>query len=360
MTAVSDIKQPALETPVGEAIHRSRTRVVRRLFVAFLIGLALSLMLAAAALVAWDLSYEGRVLPGVRVGATDLSGLDRAGATAALEQAYNEYGEGRVLISTIAGDVAVDYSTFARRADVGALVDTALWTGRDGSVVERVVGEVRLALNGASLEPTVVFDEAALRAAIAAGLTPLEARPIDAEIGMGPRGVRVFHSRPGWTFDVPAVQSSALALVGSANAPPEIPIKAAAIPVEPDRSDEDVLQAQKAATWVGKAVIVKGAGGRWKIPAAKVRSWITFTTAPGGALQPVVDEAAIPKALRTTKKDVARTPVSAQYLRSKSGSIFGVIAGHDGRKLDTRQRPPRSPQNWNDAQAAKRRRPSRS
>jgi vancomycin resistance protein YoaR len=336
MTAVSDIQQPALEMPVAEAIHRSRTRVVRRLVVAFFIGLALSLTLAAAALVAWDLGYEGRVLPGVRVGATDLSGLDRAGATAALERAYSGYGEGRVLISTIAGDVAVDYRAFARRANVGALVDTALGTGRDGSVVERALGEVRLALRGASLEPSVVFDEAALRAAIAAGLTPLEARPIDAEIGMGPRGVRVLHSRPGWTFDVPTVQSRALALVGSLNAPPEIPIQAVAVSVEPDRSDEDVLQAQKAATWVGKAVVVKGAGGRWKIPAAKVRSWITFTTGPGGAVQVEIDEAAIPKALRTTRKDVARTPVSAQFLRSKSGSIFGVIAGADGRRLATK------------------------
>ena len=126
MTAVSDIQQPALETPVGKAIHRSRARVVRRLFFAFVIGLALSIMLAAAALVAWDLGYESRVLPGVRVGATDLSGLDRAEATAALEQAYSSYGEGRVLIQTTAGDVAVDYSAFARRADVGALVDAAL------------------------------------------------------------------------------------------------------------------------------------------------------------------------------------------------------------------------------------------
>ena len=336
MTAISDIQQPALETPVGEAIHRSRARVVRRLVVAFLVGLALALMMATAALVAWDLSYEGRVLPGVRVGVTDLSGLDRAGATAALEQAYSGYGEGRVVISTIAGDVAVDYSTFARRADVGALVDTALTTGRDGSVMERALGEVRLALNGASLEPTVLFDEAALRAAVAAGLAPLEARPVNAEIGMGPRGVRVLHARAGWTFDVPAVQSSAVALVGSATAPPEIPIEAATILVEPDRSDEDVLQAQKAATWVGKAVIIKGAGGRWKIPAATVRGWITFTAAPGGALVPIIDEAAIPKALRTTKKDVAREPVSAQYLRSKSGSIFGVIAGADGRRVATK------------------------
>ena len=74
MTAVSDIQQPALETPVGEAIQRSRARVVRRLLLAFLIGLALSLLVAAAALIAWDLSYESRVLPGVRVGGPTCQG----------------------------------------------------------------------------------------------------------------------------------------------------------------------------------------------------------------------------------------------------------------------------------------------
>ena len=40
--------------------------------------------------------------------------------------------------------------------------------------------------------------------------------------------------------------------------------------------------------------------------------------------------------MRTTKKDVARAPVSAQYLRTKSGSIFGVIPGADGRRLATK------------------------
>ena len=218
------------------------------------------------------------------------------------------------------------------------------------------LGEVRLAMRGTSLEPSVVFDEAALRAAIATGLTPLEARPVNAEIGMGPRGVRVFHARPGWSFDLPAVQSNAVALVGSLDAPPEIPIQVAAIPVEPDRTDEDVLRAQKAATSVGKAVIVKGAGGRWKIPAAKVRSWITFASAPGGALQPVIDEAAIPKALRATKKDVARKPVSAQYLRTKSGSIFGVSQGATAGSSTRRRRLPRSSQSWIAVPVAKSRR----
>jgi len=336
VTATSEIQQPALEAPVSEAVPRSRARIWRRLFIAFLVGLVVALAGAAAALLAWDMGYEGRVLPGVRVGSTDLSGLDRAAATSALQQAYGEYGEGQVVIHTIAGDAAVPYSAFSRRLDVDALVDRALQTGRSGSPAERALGEVRLALDGTLLTPTVTFDEPALRAAIAAALEPLEAPAIDAQIGVDSRGVRILHSRPGRTFDIPAVQTGVLATIGSIDAPPELPVDAPAIAVEPNRSDEDVVEARKTITWLGKSVWVKGAGGRWKIPAATVRSWIRIEVAVDGSLQPVIDEAAIPKSLKKAKKDIARKPVSAQYLRSKAGTIVGVAAGRDGRKLDTK------------------------
>ena len=334
MTATSDIQQPALEAPVSQAVPRSGARIWRRLLVAFVVGLVLALAAATAALLAWDLGYEGRVLPGIRVGTTDLSGLERAAATAALEQAYGEYGEGRVVIHTIAGDLQVPYRAFSRRLDVDALVDRALQAGRNGSVTDRAIGEVRLALEGTTLTPTVSFDEAGLRAAIAAALEPLEAPPVNALVGIDENGVRILHSRPGRAFDIPAVQASVLAVIGSVDAPPELPVDAPMIAIEPDRTDEDVLQAQKTATWLGKSVWVKGAGGRWKIPAAKVRGWITIEVAADGSLQPVIDEAAIPKSLNKAKKDIARKPVSAQYLRSKTGTIVGVAAGRDGRKLD--------------------------
>ena len=334
VTATSDIQQPALEAPLSEAVPRRGARIWRRLLLAFLVGLVLSLAAATAALVAWDLGYEGRVLPGIRVGTTDLAGLDRAGATAALEAAYGEYGEGRIVIHTIAGDLPVPYSSFSRRLDVDVLVDRALQAGRSGSVTDRAIGQVRLALEGATLTPTVSFDERALRAAIAAALEPLEAPAVNAQIGVDETGVRILHSRPGRAFDIPAVQASVLAVIGSIDAPPELPVEAPMIAIAPDRSDEDVLHAQKTATWLGKAVWVKGAGGRWKIPAAKVRGWITIEVAADGSLQPVIDEAAIPKSLNKAKKDIARKPVSAQYLRSKSGTIVGVAAGRDGRKLD--------------------------
>jgi vancomycin resistance protein YoaR len=334
VTATTDIQQPAVDVPASDAVPRRAPRVWLRLLIAFVFGLLLTLLAAGAALVAWDMSYEARVLPGVHVGATDLTGMDRATATAALEQAYSGYGEGQVVIHTIAGDLAIPYSAFSRRLDVDALVDRALAAGRAGSVPERAVREIRLALDGQSLTPTLSFDEPALRAEIATALAALEKPAVNAQLGMDEYGVRISHSRPGRTFDIPAVQASVLANIGSIDAPPELPVTAAAIPVEPERSDEDVVQAQQSADSLSKPVVIKGAGGRWKIPGAKVRSWISFGVAADGSLQPVVDETAIPKALKKAKKDIARKPISAQYLRSKSGAIFGVVAGRDGRKLD--------------------------
>ena len=215
MTAVSDIQQPALETPVGEAIHRSRARVQRRLFVAFLIGLALSLMLAPAALVAWDLSYEGRVLPGVRVGATDLSGLDRAGATAALEQAYSGYGEGQVLISTIAGDVAVDYSARSHDAPMSVRSSMPLSrpavTGASSSAPWARSGS-RCAARRSNPPSCSTRPRCARRSrrADSARSAPRRCRDRD-----GPTRRPGAPLASGLDFDVPTVQSSAVALVGS-------------------------------------------------------------------------------------------------------------------------------------------------
>ena len=113
----------------------------------------LCLGLAGGGLLAYDLRHDGRVLTGVSVGSVDLSGLDYDEASAALQAAFGHYGDGRVVISTSGGYVSVDYDEFARRADIETMVDAAMRTGRVGTPFERAVAEVRLALNGASLEP---------------------------------------------------------------------------------------------------------------------------------------------------------------------------------------------------------------
>ena len=132
-----------------------RRRLWPRLLIGFVVGFVLAVGLVAGGLLAFDSRYEGRVLAGVRVGDVDLSGLDRGQATAALDRPTPTYAEGQVVIRTEAGDVAVPYRDFGRRADIDSMVDAALQTGRGGTPLERAIFEVRLALSGLSIEPRV-------------------------------------------------------------------------------------------------------------------------------------------------------------------------------------------------------------
>jgi vancomycin resistance protein YoaR len=305
----------------------------RRAVAAFAAGLLLTLFVTIAALLAYDAAHDGRVLTGVRVGTTDLSGLSRDEATAALETAYRGYGEGQVLIATVAGDVTIDYAAFDRRLDVEPLVDLAMAAGRSGTAPERALAEVRFALDGHTLEPGVVFDEVALRDAVEAGFEPLHREPIDARIGMGPYGIMTTHARPGRTFDVAAVQAAAVEAVRRADAPAQVRIEAAAIAIDPERGDDVVLAAERSARDLIGPIVVTAVHKDFTIPAATVRSWVRFTIEPDGAIRPVVDATAIPDALRPIAKEIARKPVSARYLVSKSGKIVGVQAGQPGRAL---------------------------
>ena len=189
MTAIGDvIRQDGDGSTV--AVVARRRRLWPRVAFAYCFGLVLALGLAAGALLAWDNGYDGRVLPGVSVGGVDVSGMDQAQATAALETAYAAYGDGRVVVRTSAGDLTVPYRAFQRRADVATMVAEAMATGRAGTPLERAVGEVRLALRPVSLSPRVTLDQQALTSTVTALVARLDRKPIDSRVILEPEGVR--------------------------------------------------------------------------------------------------------------------------------------------------------------------------
>ena len=113
MTAIDD----AITSEGTPLVSRGR-RTWPRVAIAFVVGFVLCLLIAGGALLAHDASLDGRVLPGVSVGGVDLSGLDRAGATTALTGAFGHLAEGRVVVRTTAGDVAIPFADFgASRRD---------------------------------------------------------------------------------------------------------------------------------------------------------------------------------------------------------------------------------------------------
>ncbi|MEJ7696743.1 MAG: hypothetical protein WKF78_09065 [Candidatus Limnocylindrales bacterium] len=83
---------------IGLETRHGRPSVKLRFTIAFLIGLIAALGLGSGAMYAYDQQYAGRVLPGVRIGSMDLSGLDRATAAERIRTSYAALGEGEVVV----------------------------------------------------------------------------------------------------------------------------------------------------------------------------------------------------------------------------------------------------------------------
>lgn len=304
-----------------------------RFRIAAMTGLVLAIAVIGGGLAAWDASYEGRVLPGVHVGGTDLSGLDRAGAGAALTAAY-PYGDGSLVLRFSDGDLVIPYSTFGRRPDVDAMTDAALAAGRSGTVPERALAEVRQALFGSAIEPRMAMDRDALTVAVKAALVTLDRVPVDAGITMGVDGPLTNPAVDGRTTDPGPIVDTALVAAGDAAAGPQAVVPVSFVAVPPAITDEAVAIARVRGQRMASDLAVVSGKQSWIIPAAAIRSWTSFVTAEDGSVHPVVDAAGVAPLLAGAATAVRRQPVDARFLRSRTHQVVGAIAAADGRELD--------------------------
>src|SRR2546426_5087035 len=129
-----------------------------RLIIAFGLGLVLAAVASVAAVYAYQQQYAGRVVPGVRVGQVDLSGLDPVTAKARILAAYGSFGDGKVVIDLgSGGQKAFTYEDAGRRVDADALVAQAMGVGRSGAPLRMVVDQLRTLTKGEVLDPVVTF-----------------------------------------------------------------------------------------------------------------------------------------------------------------------------------------------------------
>jgi vancomycin resistance protein YoaR len=300
----------------------------------FVAGFLLCLGLVGGALLAHDASLQGRVLPGVSVGAVDLSGLDHDQAAAALATAFGGFDDGRVVIRTTAGDVALPFAAFSRHADIEAMIDEAMRTGRAGNPIERAVAKVRLAQHGVSLQPHLVVDAAALSAKVAALVAPLDRQPVDSTVTLNTSTIDTTPASAGRSFDGAGAAAAALEIVRRVEAPSEVVVEAAPTVILPAHGDVEALVAKAAAERMIGDIVVTSGKDRWTIKAATVRSWLRFETTTEGLPWPVADNDEIAASLTKIAKAVKRAPVSATLLKSRGGRNVGVVAAKDGQQLD--------------------------
>jgi vancomycin resistance protein YoaR len=304
-----------------------------RFGVAFLVGLLAALALGVGALYAYDQEYSGRVLPGVRVGSLDMSGLPSDRAHAAVADAYAGLATGRIVL--LAGDLelSIPYDRVGRGIDAERVVGDALAIGRTGSPLERVIADARTALRGATVQPTVTFDPAAVVREVERLASGLDRNPVDAFVTTTEDGFVVTPATLGRRADRDAAVAAVLAAIGELDAPEQLRVDLPLVPVQPEVTTTEAVEAKRAAERMASPLVIAVGEETWKISAKRIRGWISFAPDGAGGYAPSADTTELPKVLKKLAKDIDTPAKNASFKLSK-GKIVGVIPSKPGRGVD--------------------------
>src|SRR5215204_1868572 len=219
-----------------------------RFFVAFLVGVMAVLALGTGAIYAYDQQYTGRILPGVRVGSTELSGMTAEQAAAALDSTYGNLSDGRILVSTPDGQKVITYQEIGRGLDTERLVADAMVVGRDGSMVDRAVAGARIAVRGVTIDPRLGFDKDALASRLTEIATSLNIEPKDAAVTTDAKlRFVVAEGSDGRQADPSAAIASLTTTLGSIEAPSEVSVDMPTTTVEPAVTTAEATDAKATA-----------------------------------------------------------------------------------------------------------------
>jgi vancomycin resistance protein YoaR len=326
-----------LQAPLDATVAR---RGARRAIGAGVLGVAVGIAAAACFAVAFlaglGYVYDGRVLPGVRVGGVSLAGLDRSAAVARLEAALPAPAAGNLVLNVGDERLTVPLRTLGRRYDLERAVDDALAYGRSGTLLDRAAAEARGLLSGADGGSPVTYDEAALSSYLFESAFAAARVPRDSEVDWvsGTPWFVVTPDQAGRHLDLAATRASLDAgLRGAAGG--DVVVEATVVTVSPTVSYATAHATMDAAVQLASRPLTLRYGARsWTIPRGTVAGWLAFGpdgTAPYG-VRP--EPARITASLAAIAKQVAKPAKNAVFV-TKGGKIVGVIASSTGASLDT-------------------------
>jgi vancomycin resistance protein YoaR len=310
-------------------------RTKLRFAVAFLIGLVATMALGAGAMYAFDQQYAGRILPGVRVGGQDLSGLEPAAAADHLRAAYASLGEGELVLQGPDGDTVVTYAAIGRGPDVEAMVAEAMAIGRDGGPIERVIADARTAIRGATVEPMVTFDPEALALELGTFADDLAIEPRDAAVVVTEdKSFKVSYASNGRAAELDAPLDQALAAITALDAPSRVEVKVPTVVVPPTVSTDEARAAKTLADQITARIdFIADEEDPTAITAKRLRDWITFGATADGGYAPSLDTSELPGVVKKLAEQIDRRAVNASFT-SSGGRITGVTKSRNGRTLD--------------------------
>ena len=314
---------------------------------AFAVGAIACLAVLAAVAVAAFSATSGRVVPGVRLGSLDLSGLSRDQVIARLNVTYAYLGQGEVTVTTPTGAATITYQQLGRGPDVAFMADETMRIGHSGNPIGDAINMLKTAVNGQTVPVVVHIDPTAVATSVHQ-LVGNDQLPRDAQAWMQTGTFTYSSSAPGRGIDEAAIFTAIIDHLTDPGASASFQAGGAFVELKPRVNDKDaeaaISEAQKMLVDVNLIFGVEpGAGGSgqtaspariYKIDAQTVFSWIDFGTRSDGTYGPFADPARMQVYLSDLSKQIQIAPVEPTIVFSSAGAPVGVKGGSDGASID--------------------------
>jgi vancomycin resistance protein YoaR len=317
-----------------KARPRRRRSLVLRFGISFLLGVLLAVGVGAGVLYAWGQQYEGRILPGVRIGSTDLGGLTRDQAEAKVANAYASLGTGQITLTGPEGQTTLSYADVGRGPDTQALVGAALAAGRQGEPLLNLIGAPRAAIQGTTLDSAVTYDRDKLAAAVETLATTIDETPVDATVSAGQGAT--FTSTPakdGRAVDKATLLAALDRQLAALGTPASIKMTVPVVSLAPAVSTATAEAAKAAADRMAANVVIARGKESWTIAHTSLAPLISFSTLANGTITPVLDQSGLDPIVKTLAKKVNQD-VRDAGLRRVGGHIVATGTSREGRTLN--------------------------
>jgi vancomycin resistance protein YoaR len=169
-----------------------------------LLGIIGFFVLIGLGWIGFQLSYAGRIFPGVKIGGVEVGGLTPSAAGAKLTQSFDFPTHGRIFLQdgsetwkATPGELGLflDPETSARRA---------YQLGREGNLVENLTTLIDNSRNPLNLPPVLVFDQRMAQAYLARLGSAIDKPVIETALGLNGMEVTVKAGQKGRQLDIPS------------------------------------------------------------------------------------------------------------------------------------------------------------
>jgi vancomycin resistance protein YoaR len=295
----------------------------------------LALGVGVGVLYAWGQQYDARILPGVRVGTTELGGLTREEAEAKVASAYGWLGTGQITLTGPDGHLTtISYADLGRGPDTSALLDAALAAGREGEPLANLIGAPRAAIQGVTLDSAVAYDRTRLAAAVETLATTIDEAPTDASVSADQGGTfSVSSAKDGRAVDRTALLTALDQQLAALGTPASISMAVPVVSLAPAVATASAEAAKTAAVRMAADVVVTRGDDTWKIPGTSLMPLISFSTAADGSVTPALDASGLDPILKTLARTVNQK-VRDAGLKRVGGHVVATGPSREGRTLN--------------------------